>query len=1448
MSKTEIVPNKKLDMKIYGYSLPHVPTHEGCVKVGETTLDDVQTRIIQQVGTVGIKHELLFQRPAIRLDGQLFHDKDLHNYYRLRGVERAILNEQASEWFRFGDTSLAEKMTDDYICRDYDEVQISDNEVDYILRAEQEEAVNTTLTYWKNPIYGSEFLWNAKPRFGKTLTTYDFVRKINAQNVLIVTNRPAIANSWFDDFMKFIAWQEPGMKFVSETDALSDKPTMSRQEYLDFILSSESKDVAPRCVAFISLQDLKGAKFAGGTYDKLKWVGDTNWDVLIIDEAHEGVDTQKTDRAFDKIKRNFTLHLSGTPFKAIANQKFYDEQIYNWSYLDEQKAKSEWDEAKNGTNPYAALPTLNLFTYQMSKIVEQEVSAGINLEDGTNLDYAFDLNEFFSTKEDGSFAYESDVLSFLDNLSKGKFPFANNGYRHHLNHTFWLLPRVAAAKAMERLLKKHPFFKDYEVVLAAGDGISLQDDEDIEALETTASDEKQIKRSFDKVKEAIAKNDKTITLSVTQLTTGVTIREWTAVMMLSNIKSPALYFQAAFRAQNPHEFQDEVSKEWYRKENAYVFDFAPDRTLILFDEFANNLTGEGSRGSADERQDNIRELINFFPVIAEDDEGIMHEISAEEILTIPSHIKAKEVVRRGFMSNLLFANISAIFSAPQYKDILNKIPPEKNTRLVEKREVKVTNPMLDEDGNVKVDSSIIINTTNGLFGQAIYKTNVEETLEKYTDITDRLKAAEKLAKDVVSQLREGFVSTGEEFSLPKKLIAKDEKDAEKALTSRVEENIYQRKEKERIARAEYERSMSTIDSQEDKEKLTAQFESELETIGESFVSDVETSIEEVARSVVETHLERREQAKKKTTEDDVRDHLRGFTRTIPAFLMAYGNEQTTLANYDEHIDSETFEELTSITLDEFRMLRDGFEYEDEQGETKIVKGLFNDLVFDAAIAEFFKQKARLADYLNPENDEDIFDYIPPQKTNQIFTPRRIVGKMVDILEEKNPDIFTRTDITFVDFYAKSGLYLTEIAKRLFVGLESKIPDENERIAWILENQIFACAPSNIIYNIVKNYVYAGFPHVDSKNLIELDMAEAALQNSMKAVLLERFGDNLKFDITIGNPPYQKETLGTSDDPIYHLFLSQAYELAEKACFITPARFLFDAGKTPKAWNREMLNDPYLEVAFYEEDSSKIFPNSVEIKGGIAVTLRDKSKKLGPIKLFVPELELNSALKKVKARSSKSFSSIIYSSDSHKFTELLHNDYPIAESMLSAGHKYDVTTNIFDKLAFVFHDEMPEDKHDYIQVYGRENNARVFKWIRNDYLRTHPNLDKFKVFLPKSTNSGKFGEELASPIVCGPKVAHTQTFISIGAFSNEFEAEATLKYVKTKFARAMLGTLKVTQHNPGLVWRNVPLQDFTMDSDIDWSKSISEIDQQLYRKYGLSSEEIAFIEAKVRPME
>ena len=538
----------------------------------------------------------------------------------------------------------------------------NDTVLPYELRSEQKKAVQMAKNYFETHEKG-EFLWNAKPRFGKTLSVYDLCKAMNARSVLIVTNRPAIANSWYEDYKKFMG-SESGYLFVSSTESLKGKPyVISREEYLTYNRSQSKTENKKRCIEFLSLQDLKGSIYFGGNYDKLKHVKDMHWDLLVIDEAHEGIDTSKTDIAFNQITRNHTLHLSGTPFKALANDKFPQDAIFNYTYADEQNKKRKWNSPEQ--NPYANLPQLNLFTYQMSEIVRDELSKGKELE-GETVEYAFDLNEFFATSESGKFLYDSSVDRFLDALtSQEKFPFSTDDLRNELKHTFWLLNRVDSAKALAKKLKAHPVFKDYEIVLAAGDGRLSADEEN--------------KKAYNKVVDAIRKYDKTITLSVGQLTTGITIPEWTAVLMLSNVKSPALYMQTAFRSQNPCMFSN--GSEFFRKKNAYIFDFDPARTLVIYEQFANDLSAETSdgRGDSDTHKNNVRTLLNFFPVIGEDENGKMIELDAEKVLSIPRKIRSKEVVRRGFMSDFLFQNISNVFKAPQEViDIIKNFTPVKN--------------------------------------------------------------------------------------------------------------------------------------------------------------------------------------------------------------------------------------------------------------------------------------------------------------------------------------------------------------------------------------------------------------------------------------------------------------------------------------------------------------------------------------------------------------------------------------------------------------------------------------------------------------------------------------------------------------------------------------------------------------------------------------------------
>lgn len=1433
MDKTVVKPYKELDLKIYAYILPEVPSHNGYVKIGDTHRE-VKKRIFEQVGTAGLNPDILFEKKAKRSDGTWFHDKNLHLFFQQNGIQKRNFNNYADEWFYFNGTlEKAEILTDKYINCDYDEIQIDENTSDYVLRREQQNAVQLTIQYYNAGKEPQEFLWNAKPRFGKTLTTYDFIRKIKAKNALIVTNRPAIANSWYDDFKKFVSWQEPSMKFVSETDSLKAK-ALSREDFINYINYTDHE--SPSQITFISLQDLKGAKFAGGIFEKLQWVGQLEWDVLVIDEAHEGVDTVKTDVAFDKIKRNFTLHLSGTPFKAIANNKFSEEQIYNWSYVDEQEAKLNWDYTV-GSNPYENLPTLSLFTYQMSKMIEDQVSKGLTLDDSSNVDYAFDLNEFFRVNENEKFEHESSVKKFLDNLSSGKFPFSPGEHKEELNHTFWLLPRVNSAKALEKLLKSHPVFSEYKVVLAAGDGVSVDKDLNIEE----GLDFKKNEKSFDKVKKTIAENEKTITLSVGQLTTGITIPQWSAVLMLSNIKSPSLYFQAAFRAQNPYEFQREG--KLYRKENAYIFDFAPERTLLLFDEFANNLTN-GSSKTSEERKKQIKELLNFFPVIGEDEEGNMHELDATEVLAIPTRITSTEVVKRGFMSNLLFVNIAGIFGGNSpFKEILDKIKPEKNKRLTERREVNVTKPMIDDDGNIDIPTDIVISQTKDIFGPAIYK-----VVESYDEVSQSAAIATKIEET----LENGLSNLKNTFNLNKAEASKVKNEVALAVKDVVEKNIitYQEQvqEVEKKFAEQFQEAQKTND-QGKVEQIKTKIDEEKCKVNQQFTESINIDVSTTIETAVEKQITKVEEKKKKSTEDDVRDHLRGFARTIPAFLMAYGDDNTTLANFEENIDEPTFRELTSITIDEFKKLRDGFNYLDDEGKNRKVPGLFNEVVFNASIREFFNTKNRLSNYFDETLIEDIFDYIPPQQTNQIFTPRKVVKLMVDLVEESHPGIFSNYNAKFLDLYSKSGLYITEIVKRLNEGLKEKIPNPLERIKWILEKQVYAFTPSNIIYNIVRNYVFANFDDISSKNIVECDLIKYATTGNAKEKITESFGgEDLKFDVIIGNPPYQEMDGGAqaSATPIYHHFVRLAKELKpELITLIIPTRW-YVGGKGLDDFRDEMLNDAHIRELHDWLTPEDIFPNT-NIRGGVCYFLWDRSydniQNQTRVVTYENNAKINDVTRVLEYKNSKIL--VRDSSAIGILDKVISDDIDSIADYVSARNPFGFSTN-FNKNSN-FRDQS-NNMNKPIKCYANKSAIGYVELgeIEKNFLW----VDKWKVLTPYSNNIGtELKDDNLNTIVAGPKSICTETYLVIGAELglNEDSASSLSKYMKSKFVRFLHSLSKNSQHGTRNTYRFVPLQDFSKSSDIDWSVSIQEVDKQLYNKYGLSEDEINHIESRIKEM-
>ena len=612
------------------------------------------------------------------------------------------------------------------------------------------------------------------------------------------------------------------------------------------------------------------------------------WDLLVIDEAHEGVDTFKTDQAFSNIKRLFTLHLSGTPFKALANEKFPAEAIFNWTYADECKAKEDWDEDR-GLNPYEEMPKLNMFTYRMSDIVMAKVREGVEI-DGDTEAYAFDLNEFFRVDR-GKFVHDEAIDKWLDALSRQpRYPFSTPELRHELRHTFWLLNRVDAAKKLAEKLRdmqRHPEFADFEIVVTAGDG-KTDNDEVIE-------DEGALRR----IRKAIADHPQgTITLSVGQLTTGVSVREWTGVLILSNMKSPAQYMQAAFRAQTPYLYKGSDG-QFHRKENAYIFDFDPARTLTNYEEMANGLSADTASGGgdADTRKQHVRELLNFFPVIGEDEDGEMMELDAEQVMLIPRKIRSQEVVRSGFMSNFLFANISSIYGCSAgIINIINQfdaVSAPKNG-MVDAESVEELSGVVDEDGNTRPNQAMVKEVQAALFGPKIY-------------------------------------------------------------------------------------------------------------------GDKEAELGDLIAHSIEKYSEKKEKQGKSAEEQLI-----------------------------DHVSSQFYDEV----------------------------------VFNDSVKEFMKLRRRLANYFEATSDEDIFNYIPPQKTNLVFTPKWVVRKMADLLEKENPGCFDNPQKTFADLYMKSGQYITEIVKRLYNsdGLCKAFPDKEARIRHIFRHQVYGLAPTECIYRIAINYI------------------------------------------------------------------------------------------------------------------------------------------------------------------------------------------------------------------------------------------------------------------------------------------------------------------------------------------------------------------------------------------
>ena len=521
---------------------------------------------------------------------------------------------------------------------------------------------------------------------------------------------------------------------------------------------------------------------------------------------------------------------------------------------------------------------------------------------------------------------------------------------------------------------------------------------------------------------------------------------------------------------------------------------------------------------------------------------------------------------------------------------------------------------------------------------------------------------------------------------------------------------------------------------------------------------------------------------------------------------------------------------------------------------------------------------KLLPTIKPRALKDDAEKLLRTRTNaEVFTPSHVVKQMIDAIDDGQIDS-TWLEIACGEAPFITNRYDAETGLNVSIDERAGILDRKLRLTktfdeakravqsvygYELQGDSLLIARANVLLTVAdclgdfSDSDLAELAEIIAWNFFQLDGTK---DNGLFAPEIRdwqdggrkfTFGGNTmkKFDFVISNPPYNEETADTSDKPVYDKFMEAAYKVGVKVELITPARFLFNAGKTPKDFNQRMLSDPHFKVIDYAPKATKYF-KGVDIKGGVAITLHDETRTFKPIGTFIPFEQLKTIHQRliIDNPSFLPLSEIIYPPEIYHFTRKFHEDNPNAANVLSDGHADDLTTNIFEKLPQIFLNVKPDDGREYLQVLGLLKMRRAFKWIRRDWLNSPAPLTKFKILVPKSNGSGALGEVVStplvgSPLVGSPLVGSTQTFISVGAFDTRAEADACLAYIKSKFCRAMLGILKVTQHNPPATWAKVPMQDFNpATSDIDWG---GDVDAQLYRKYKLTAAEINFIETHVK---
>ena len=1287
--------------------------HKDCLKIGETTCnvekhielspnskplnDAAKKRINQYTQTAGIRYELLYTELALYDNGGLhsFNDKDVHAVLERSGVKKKVFDKanKANEWFianldvvkraiaavKEGKESLMPG-----------EVEHGRNPI--IFRPEQREAINKTKRQFKK---GNQMLWNAKMRFGKTLSALQVVKEMDFRRTLILTHRPVVDSGWFEDFGK-IFYDRDNFAYGSKNNGDSHE-SLERRTRTDGL----------HYVYFASMQDLRGSELVGGNFDKNDEVFATPWDLIIVDEAHEGTQTELGKAVMAKLVKKDTkvLRLSGTPFNLLDD--FKEDEIYTWDYVMEQRAKQEWDKVHFGDpNPYAALPVMNIYTYDLGRL----------LREFTDRDAAFNFREFFRVNEDGGFVHERDVSAFLNLLTKEDkdscYPFANEEYRSIFRHTLWMLPGVKEARALSALLQQHPVFQHFTIVNVAGDG----------------DEEEESRDALEAVNNAIGKDPdatRSITLSCGRLTTGVSVPAWTAVFMLSGSYNTAAsgYMQTIFRVQTPATINGRM------KEQCYVFDFAPDRTLRVLAETAKISAKAGKTSQTDRKI--MADFLNFCPVISIEGSR-MNKLDVPRMLEQLKKIYVERVVRNGFEDNSL------------YNDELLKLGA------VELQEFD--------------DLKKIIGQT-----KAMPKTN-------QVDIN-----------------RQGL--TGEEYEEKEKL----EKKPKRQLTEDEKRRLEDLKQKEKNR--------------------------------------------EAAISI-----------------------LRGISIRMP--LLIYGaeledeDEEITIDNFAEKIDPQSWEEFMpkGVSKQKFNAF----------------KKYYDPDIFRAA-GKRIRAMARAADKLSVEERigriTDIFSTFRNPDKETVLTPWRVVNMHLGdclggycffdkgyehILDEPRfidrgkvtAEVFT-SDARILEINSKSGLYPLYMAYGIY---RARLKDstisadtlEEQQAAWdkVVAENIFVVCKTPMAKSITKRTL-AGFrkAKVNTRYFEDLiNQIKNKPQNFIEKVSKGRSfwkannNDNMKFNAIIGNPPYQimDGGAGASAKPVYNLFVDIAKKLnSEYTSMIMPARW-YAGGKGLDEFRDDMLKDKSISLLVDYFDATDVFPR-IDISGGICYFLYDKNYQ-GDCKVITNRQGKRNEL--VRPLLEKSNNTFI------RFNEAISilRKVPINEdinfsNLVSPRKPFGIATDVqVSKLQTT----------SMIRIYAYPDNGFI---ERNAVKSNSEWIDCYKVYI-----SYAYGERgdfpyfvIGKPFLGEPKTCCSETYLVIAPNEQIQYCMNVIKYLKTKFLRFLVLLKKNTQHATSKVYAFTPLQNFMVNSDIDWDRSIPEIDQQLYAKYHLTDEEVQFIERMIKSM-